>query len=316
MVIAYTGSQDVLDVIGRLGRTEDIKFSPDYRRFAVAGFSASKVFLFDFSVAHGPETKLILTGAAEIFSESFDYPHGLDFIGDDSLIVANRNGSACILRLPECTNGAGHYEISPSGAIAERDLLDSPGSVSVNRLSRGRYEVLICDNFGHKITRHIVTTAGCYSVQDSSVLLQKHIDIPDGICVSSDRRWIAVSNHNKHCVFVYLNDGSLNASTGPQGILKGVYYPHGLRFTADGSAILVADAGAPFVRIYARPGVDWRGVHYPSSSYRVLSDEMFMRAAAILKKEVRKALMSTKAWASSRQRMTCSHSHFFLCQRC
>jgi hypothetical protein len=278
MVVPYTSShQDVLDVVGRLGRTEDIKFSPNYQRFAVAGFSANKVVLFDFSVEHGPERKLMLTGASEIFSESFDYPHGLDFIDDDSLIVANRNGSACILRLPKRTNGAGHYEISPSGAIAERDLLDSPGSVSVNMLSRGRYEVLICDNFGHKITRHMVTTAGCYSVQDSSVLLQKHIDIPDGICVSNDRRWIVVSNHNKHCVFVYSNDGSLNASTDPRGILKGIYYPHGLRFTADGRCLLVADAAAPFVRIYKSDHANWQGVHYPFSSYRVMSDEIFMQ---------------------------------------
>ena len=97
-MVSYNGSREVLGVIERLGRTEDIKFSPSCRRFAVAGFAQNKLALFDISVANSsPEEGLTLVGAAEIFSASFDHPHGLDFIDDETLVVANRNGSAWYL---------------------------------------------------------------------------------------------------------------------------------------------------------------------------------------------------------------------------
>lgn len=137
MVISYTGSGEVLDIVRRLGRTEDVKFSPSYRQFAVAGFSENKVVLFDISITSTSSgKKLELLRANEIFSPSFNLPHGLDFIDDRSLIVANRNGMACILRLPDLADGVSYHEIVPSATIADQDLIHSPGSVSVTSLPR------------------------------------------------------------------------------------------------------------------------------------------------------------------------------------
>ena len=83
-----------------------------------------------------------------------------------------------------------------------------------------------------------------------SVLLSKDLDIPDGIAQSADGQWIAVSNHNEHTVRVYRNSISLSSSSEPNAILGRINYPHGLRFSACGQYILIADAGLPFVHIF------------------------------------------------------------------
>ena len=78
-------------------------------------------------------------------------------------------------------------------------------------------------------------------------------------------------------VFLYEYTSSLNASSEPDGILRYVFSPHGVRFTSDGEFIVVADGGAPYVHIYAENGSGWRGVHNPIRSLRVMNDEDFLR---------------------------------------
>ena len=104
--------------------------------------------------------------------------------------------------------------------------------------------------------------AGC--MVSSEVLLRKWLDIPDGVRLSPDRRWIAVSNHSTHDVLLYENVPSLNEHTDPDGILRRVRYPHGLRFSSDGRYLFVADPGAPDVHVYAEDSAGWWGVRHPS----------------------------------------------------
>jgi DNA-binding beta-propeller fold protein YncE len=112
-------------------------------------------------------------------------------------------------------------------------------------------------------------------VEKSEVLLRKGLAVPDGVCISKDMQWIAISNHDTQCVTLYENTGSLNEQSEPVGFLRGANYPHGLRFTSDGNFILVADAGSPFVHIYAK-GSSWQGAHNPLTSLRVMSEEAFL----------------------------------------
>jgi hypothetical protein len=54
-------------------------------------------------------------------------------------------------------------------------------------------------------------------------------------------------------------------------------FPHGLRFTRNGKYVLVADASAPFVHVYAS-GVDgWVGHYDPAESIRIMDDYLFSR---------------------------------------
>ncbi|HEY1385429.1 MAG TPA: hypothetical protein VGF43_17525, partial [Dongiaceae bacterium] len=105
----------------------------------------------------------------------------------------------------------------------------------------------------------------------------KWLNLPDGVSASRDGSWIAVSNHNTHNVLLYDNTRALHGESVPDGALRCVYYPHGLRFTADGRHILVADAGAPYIHVYAQDGQGWGGVRNPAASIHIMADAVFAR---------------------------------------
>ncbi|WP_299351180.1 hypothetical protein [uncultured Shimia sp.] len=62
----------------------------------------------------------------------------------------------------------------------------------------------------------------------------------------------------------------------PDGYLMRLAYPHGLRFTADGRYMFVADAGLPFVHVYAR-GAGWEGRRPPVANIRIMSDFDYLK---------------------------------------
>ncbi|MBK9469977.1 MAG: YncE family protein [Gammaproteobacteria bacterium] len=225
--IDFTASEDVRTLLRDLGRTEDVKFSPDNRRLA----------------------------------------------------VANRWGDVPILKLPPCTAEEKNVELIPVHTIGsdQTHLLDSPGSVTVSLLGQNRYELLVCNNYANYVTRHILEDAGHLELQSSEILLSKGLGVPDGVAVSSDRRWIAISNHNAHSVFLYENTPELNRHSEPDGILRNLNYPHGLLFAPDDSFMLVADAGAPYVNIYARDGDSWSGMRDPVAALRVMDETTYRR---------------------------------------
>lgn len=271
--IDYDAPSHVRDAVASLGRTEDVRFSPSNRRMAVAGFGENKISVFDLSIeTSGHSRRIAMTGVAEISSKHLDHPHGVDFIDDETIVVANRYGRPCVFRLP--AGAAGRHQLEPV-VVIESDDISSPGSVAVVRNEPGPSEALICNNYVHTVTRHCLDLAAARSTKNE-ILLGKWLDIPDSICVSTDRQWIAVSNHNSHAIFLYENDQSLDASARPDGILRS-YYPHGVRFTSDGRFILGASAGSPYVNVYEAGAAGWRGVRSPLMSFRVLDADDFTR---------------------------------------
>jgi len=179
--------------------------------------------------AAGPH--VTLTGGVELSSPALSSPHGLDFIDDDTLIVANRDGGVAVFKLPTGEVHPRSCEVLPiqTWPVGGTSLLKSPGSVAVARVARDFHEILICNNTRQTVSRHHMDVGADCAVS-SEVLLRKWLDIPDGVAVSLDRRWIAVSNHSTHDVLLYENVPSLNEHTDPDGILRGALYPHGLRF--------------------------------------------------------------------------------------
>lgn len=271
--IDYAAPQHVRDAVAALGRTEDVRFSPSNRRLAIAGFLNNTISVFDISIAASAGAKSItLTGVVEVSSRHLKYPHGVDFIDDDRIVVANREGQGCVFALP--SGATGRCELEPLTVIG-CDEVSSPGSVAVLRNGHDTCDALICNNYVHTVTRHRLEPGAASSTSDT-VLLGKWLDIPDSICVSRDTRWIAVSNHNSHKIFLYENDPSLDASCPPDGILRS-RYPHGVRFTADGQFIFGASAGSPYINVYGRGAAAWRGVRSPLTSFRVLNKEDFLR---------------------------------------
>jgi hypothetical protein len=157
------------------------------------------------------------------------------------------------------------------------DRLITPGSVTAIRLFDDVHDVLVCNNYAHTISRHLVDLGPENRVLSSRILLSHDLDIPDGVAFSADARWIAASNHSHHCVHLYRNDPHLHPGKAPDGRLTGHAYPHGIRFAAGGRLIFLADAGAPFVYIYRSEDGDWSGDREPAHALRVIDQDTFIR---------------------------------------
>lgn len=276
--VPFTATAEVRDALDRIGRTEDVAFSPDNRRLAVAGYAAGIVLLVDIAMDFAAGARRIdLTSVTTVTSPGLREPHGVAFLDDRRLLVGDRAGSVSILTLPP--PGWGRREVSLVGprldAGNDSVRLDSPGSVAVVPIGPDEAEILVCNNYIHQVTRHRLRLGEDPRVTGSAVLLQRKLSIPDGIAVSPSRRWIAVSNHTTRSVLIYRRGFWLGPRSRPAGMLKGAAYPHGVRFTPDGKFALVADAGAPFVLIYRSPGGRWRGTRQPTFTIPVMAEADF-----------------------------------------
>lgn len=263
-----------------LGRTEDVKFSPDERRLAIAGFTKNKILLIDVNIEFfGSDKQVTLTEYTEITSPNLRKPHGLSFANNETLIVANREGDVLVLGLPPREAGVKEVELHPLETIASDSIhyIYTPGSVSASQIGLDLYEILICNNYANYVTRHILDGRNQFRVISSAVLLKNGMEIPDSIAMSNKKKWIAISNHNTNSVFLFENTQKLNSQSSPDGILSKINYPHGVRFTSDDNFILVADAGAPYVHVYSKVDDSWAGEHDPIISIRVMDDETYLR---------------------------------------
>ncbi len=277
--IAFGPSDGVKTALANLGRTEDVQFSPDDSRLAVAGYNNNKILVLDIKVKTAKSGIVIkCEDWLEITSRSFNYPHGLFWIDSSTLIIANRSGDVPILKIPSEKPDTRIVEIAPIETIRRgRDLLHSPGSVSVSKIGKDLYDVVICNNYTHNVSRHLLDARDSFSPKGSCRLLAKGLDVPDGISHSHSGEWIAVSNHHKNAVFVYRNDNSLDEESEPAGKLLGMSCPHGLRFSHDDRYIFVADAGAPLVHVYRMEQRRWSGEHFPVHALRAVDNEAFNR---------------------------------------
>jgi DNA-binding beta-propeller fold protein YncE len=263
--------------LARLGRTEDVRLSPDNRRLAVAGYAANTCLLLDIKIAHeSPTPQIHITGATELTSDDLCEPHGFDFVDNDTLVVGNRMGSVVVFDLPQTSTGS--LTLTATHRITRANWLrriHSPGSVLVNKVDSDGYELLVCNNYRKRITRHRIRRDG--RIQNS-MALKKRMAIPDGLTKSRDGHWLAISNHATHSVLVYDQRRKLSPRTNCSAELTGVAYPHGLRFSPDGRHLFVADAGAPLVHVYHAPDSTWNGPRPPSHNFRVLPDQTFEAA--------------------------------------
>jgi hypothetical protein len=277
--ISFKPSDGAKAALVSLGRTEDVQFSPDDRRLAIVGFKHNKVLILDIKIKTAKGKILVLCEDwLELTSPSFNYPHGLFWIDNSTLIVANRGAEAPILKIPLKKPDNKTVEILPVETIRQgHDGLHSPGSVSVSKIGRDLYDVAICNNYAHNVSRHLLDERDNFSAKGSCRLLAKGLDVPDGISHSHSGEWLAVSNHNKNAVFMYKNDSSLDEESDPVGKLRGLSYPHGLRFSRDDRYIFVADAGAPIVHVFKMDYRGWSGKHFPVYELRVMDEETFKR---------------------------------------
>lgn len=265
MRVKYGCSNEVASAIDAIGRTEDVQLSPDGRRLAIAGFGKSYLLILDAEIGGGGETPYTVHfgRSLKVLSASFAHPHGIAWVNNEVLIVANRHGAAPLLHIPRGVNGTEivAHPVFTIGATPV-DHLNAPGSVALRHIPDGLIEVLICNNYSHTVSRHFLDLNAGMAVLASEVVFQSELNIPDGVVYSRTGKWVAVSNHYDNIVFIYRAD-QLGISDKPAGILRGIAYPHGITFSPDDRAIFLADAGAPSVYLYGAPDGDWSGDHLP-----------------------------------------------------
>jgi len=278
----FCAAPHVAAALAGIGRTEDLRLSPNDRRLVIAGFARERCLVLDVEFDTSREGMRIRSDDfVEIVSPNIESVHGVDFIDEETLAVANRSGSVAILKLPTDALGGRTISLSALATLSRTRFhrLHSPGSVAAVPLGNGRHELLVCNNAAGRVTRHVADTRNGFRVIRTRILLERGLDLPDGISVSRDRKWIAVSSHSTHNVLIFENTMWLGRRSEPVGVLEGLAYPHGVRFTPDGRCIFVADAGAPCVLVFAA-GESWRGKHDPVASITIMDDETFQSGRA------------------------------------
>jgi DNA-binding beta-propeller fold protein YncE len=226
----------------------------------------------------GAGTVVVADDFMELTSEGIGRVHGIDFIDDRTLVVANRDGVVTLLEVPEGPPAGRSLQVAVIAEVRgfEGAKVDSPGSVAVGRTPDGLAELVICNNYVNHVTRHVLDPREGFREASSAVAYRRGLEIPDGVAVSNDGGWTAISSHYTHDVKIFAAGQPNGDIPAPVGALRKVNYPHGLRFTPDDEHVLVADAGSPFVNVYAR-GQGWSGSRKPGRSVVVLDEATFMR---------------------------------------
>lgn len=276
--LEFRASEPVRGAISRLGRTEDVRFSPDGTLLALAGFTRGRCLLLRVRVDESLDDLIVVAeDFLEITSPGIGRVHGLDFIDDETLVVANRNDLVSVFRLPGGEMGGREIRLEPLSLVHGKRFarISTPGSVAVVRGHGGDVALLVCNNYVDRVTRHALA-AGTYEELHSQVLLTRGLEVPDGVAVSPDGRWIAVSSHGTHDVKVFSATRRMGRGVKASGELREMNYPHGLRFTPDGRHVLVADGGSQFVHVFDTAD-GWGGKRSPARSVTVLDEATFLR---------------------------------------
>ena len=129
----------------------------------------------------------------------------------------------------------------------------------------------LCDNAASVVVRYRLEGG---SMTGGDVVLSRWLDLPDGLSLSADQQWLAVSSHDTHASSSTRWRTAGDAD--PVAVLRGARYPPECGSSAR-TVTWSSPAGAPRVHVFARPHGGWRGIAYPTFSLRVVDDERFAR---------------------------------------
>jgi hypothetical protein len=238
-------------------RSEDVRFSPSGQRLAVIT-SQAKLLLFAIDANARPVTAQLLTTMA---SADLRAAHGVDWIDEDTLVVANRAAGLAFFKIPRSNQWAAESKIAAVSIVqsswfgapdekrqlnAMRKVATGPGSARIH----DGYVYAGC-NMSNTVTRHRILAGP--TCDDGELVAQEGINIPDSAIVSPDGVWLAVADHYNHRVLIFrLGEKSpCGALTDPR--LK---HPHGIAINPSGTVIVAADAGGRGIfAFHARDGL-------------------------------------------------------------
>ncbi len=271
-------------LLSGIGRTEDVNLSPSGRLVAIAEFLANRLVLLPLSIRECNGAPAISVGRGSVVSSAYlRQPHGLSFLDETLVVVANRRGHVAIFDVSQAAAEPGAHELEPVKVLSSRrpwrTRIRTPGSVSAFEDDHDpeRRQLLVCNNDWHTVSSHRISLQDGLRVEHDGIRIERALGIPDGIDVSPDRRWMAVSNHMHGQVLIYENKAGHNRHTPPVHVVPGLVCPHGLRFDADGKRLLVADSASPYLHVLEPEGGSWDGREIMMRAVRMMDDESFWR---------------------------------------
>jgi hypothetical protein len=272
-------------------RTEDARFSPTGKLIALA--AQDRILLLEVDIACLP---LRVKRGTELYSAGLAFPHGVDFLSEDVIVVANREAWVTFFRIPNVDTwgdskniDAIHEFSAPWFGLKRatriistgRSVRCGPGSVRVH----GDH-LYVCTNKANTVTKHPFTMHnGKIDVGEGSLVAQAGLEILDGIAISRDGRWIALADAGHNRVVVFSGDGQ-----GKTLILRDprLHSPHGLCFSPSGGILYVSDAGHPLVHVFESRDGRWDcDMEYSSFSLPGISEEAFRKTKASVPEEFR-----------------------------
>ncbi|MCC6958425.1 MAG: hypothetical protein IT301_01140 [Dehalococcoidia bacterium] len=265
---------EVMEALARVGRSEDLRFSPDGTLVAIAGFSRHVILVIEVAVRESPVLAVELSGFVEIRSAGIGLVHGIDFIDERTMAVANRDGSVALVPIPPGALPGAEVTVEPL-RVLRGPHVQSPGSVAVVPGEGGLTGLVVCNNYVHRVVRYDLDADAGFAERGHEVVARWRLEVPDGIAISHDGTVMAISNHDTHDVKLFRMDDPAGPDRLPIGTLGGLQFAHGLRFTPDDCAILVADAGAPYIHTY-ECGDGWVGDKQPVRSHVVIDRAAFI----------------------------------------
>ncbi len=255
-IIPHTGFADAhYDAL----RTEDVKFSPSGNLLVIV--SKNIMILSHLDTTCSP---VRILKSIELYSPSLACAHGIDFVREDLLVVANREGWVTFYKVPPIDTWTAAmtidsiHELESAWFGAKGTMRKSgtrvvrcgPGAVRIrgNHLFTGTNNV-------NTVTRHTIRLDGDrIETGDERLAAQDGLEIPDGVSTSRDNRFMAVSNLHYGTAVIYdLSDFSIKCQLSDIDL----HHPHGLCFGVSGRTLYVADAGNRFVHKFETAD-DWQ----------------------------------------------------------
>lgn len=117
--LPFAASAAVAKRLAEIGRTEDLRLSPDGQTLAITAFNHPAVLLLQIKLQESPKGfQIAAERGAFLTCSAFGYPHGLAWLDARTLLVANRASGLVALEVPLLDDAVSQHALAPSYGCA------------------------------------------------------------------------------------------------------------------------------------------------------------------------------------------------------